>query len=202
MSADEPGIRALLEPSTMPVRPAEAHELFFSTVRRFAYASSFVDRRLVMWTDLTDSRRFTYAGRRRLASTDLADLVWRGAGLAALVWRGAEYTNRYVDHPPPVHARLAKLYWQGEDAIERDDMEAMFKTEDKVVAELKRILDESKPADQRRHYWLQLCHDVVQDGKTGRMRRLTQREKIAAMRRMFRVSERQVFRDIANLPDK
>ncbi len=131
-------------------RRAGAHELFLSTVRRFAYA-----------------RRVVHRG-----------------------------------HSRPVYPELAALAWRGEDAIARGDLEAFFVLEDAIVAEVRRILETSKKAAWRRHYWLQLNHAWIWVRLGEDMRRLTYREKMAAMRRKFGVSVRQVERDIAELPDK
>ena len=133
-----------------PIRRAGRHELFFSAVRRVAYARRVIRR----------------------------------------------------GHDEPVYPRLAELAEQGEDAIERDDMEAMFDAEAAVVAELRRISEYSKTADQRGHYWLQMTNDRVWDAERKKMRPLTYAEKVEVMRRRFSISERQVERDIAHLPDK
>ena|SRR5688572_17149548 len=69
-------------------------------------------------------------------------------------------------------------------------------------AELQRILSTSKPAEHRRHYWLQLSQALVWDPERRGMRRLRYEEKVSAVLRMFRKSRRQVERDIARLPDK
>ena len=157
-----------------PTRRAGAHERFFSAARRFAYARRVIDR------------------TPACIDVDLADLIWQGA----------EHWRRYRERTPPVYQLLANLIREGEDAIARGDMEAMFCAEDEVAAELRRLLEASKPAEWRRHFWLQLSYDVVWDSTLRRSRRLRYQEKVQIMMREFRKSRRQIERDTRNLPDK
>jgi hypothetical protein len=114
------------------------------------------------------------------------------------------YARRFinVDIDKPIYPDLAATALRGRDAIERSDLEDMFCAVTAAQAELEGILSASKPADHRRHYWLQLSQALVWDPGRRGMRRLRYEEKVSAMMRMFKKSRRQVERDIASLPDK
>jgi hypothetical protein len=103
----------------------------------------------------------------------------------------------HVKVDQPVYPRLALAAWRGLDAIEEGCLEAVFVAGLETDAELRRILETSRPADRRRYYWLQLSKNAAWDPNLRRARRLKYEEKVETVMREFGVSRRQVERDIA-----